>query len=142
MLIASAASVEITPPIGAFLAGYPHVRRDSTGVHDPLLACALYLRSGDEQVLIIANDVIYVAKSLVTRCRKRIAQETRLPEGNILISATHTHSGPKTLDPIATSGDEAVPPTDPAYVAFLEDRIVEVARRAVAHPRPAEAGLV
>src|SRR5207248_40930 len=111
-LVAGAASVEITPPVGAFLAGYPHVRRDSTGVHDPLLSCALYIRSAGEQALIIANDVIYVSKALVARCRKRIAEKTGVPAGNILISATHTHSGPKTLDPIATSGDEAVPRTD------------------------------
>jgi hypothetical protein len=141
LLFAAAASIEITPPVGAFLAGYPHVRRDSTGVHDPLLSCALYLRSGDEQALIIANDVIYVAKASVARCRQRIAQKTGVPEGNILISATHTHSGPKTLDPIATSGDEAVAKTDANYVRFLEDQIVEGADRAVANPRPAEAGL-
>jgi hypothetical protein len=117
------------------------VRRNSTGVHDPLLSCALYLRSDQEQALIIANDVIYVSKASVTRCRKEIAHRTGVPAENILISATHTHSGPKTLDPIATSGDEAVPPTDEAYVKFLEERIVEVAERAVAHLRPAEAGL-
>jgi hypothetical protein len=141
LLFAGAASIEITPPVGAFLAGYPHARRDSTGVHDPLLSCALYLRREDQQALIIANDVIYVSKASVIRCRERIARATSVPGANILISATHTHSGPKTLDPIATSGDEAVPRTDEAYVRFLEDRIVEIAGRAVAHMRPAEAGL-
>ncbi len=141
MLIAGAASIEITPPVGIFLAGYPHVRRDSTGVHDPLLSCALYIEHGGERALIITNDVIYVAKSLVTRCRARIAKQTGVPETNILISATHTHSGPKTLDPIATSGDDAVPRTDEQYVRYLEDRIVEVAGRAAASPSPAEAGL-
>src|SRR5882757_5340961 len=114
-LFAGAASIEITPPVGAFLAGYPHVRRDSTGVHDPLLSCALYLQNGQEQALVIANDVIYVSKASVARCRARIADATGVPAGNVLISATHTHSGPKTVDPIATSGDAAVPRTDQRY---------------------------
>ena len=111
-LKAGAASVQITPPIPMFLAGYPHVRRDSTGVHDPLLSSALYLENGPVRVLLIANDVIYVSKASTARCRKLISDSTGIPPQNILISATHTHSGPKTLDPIATEADASVPKTD------------------------------
>jgi hypothetical protein len=140
-LFAGAAQVDITPAGSVFLAGYPHVRRYSTGVHDPLLSCALYLRSGDEQALIIANDIIYLSKVSVARCRRDIAARTGVPEGNILISVTHTHSGPKMLDPIATSADRMVAKTDPAVVRFIEDRITECAVRAVSNASPAEAGL-
>ncbi len=44
-LQARAAQVDITPESAVPLFGYPHVRRISTGVHDPLLASALVLRS-------------------------------------------------------------------------------------------------
>jgi len=40
-LEAGAAVVEITPRDRQFLYGYPHLRRYSTGVHDPLLSSAL-----------------------------------------------------------------------------------------------------
>src|SRR6059058_6167116 len=119
-LLAGAASVDITPTRSLHLAGYPHVTRYSTGVHDPLLSSALCLDGGDTRVLIIANDVIYVSKELVTRARKRIAGATGLLPENILISATHTHSGPKMLDPIATSDDPAIPKTDVEYVQQVE----------------------
>jgi hypothetical protein len=45
------------------------------------------------------------------------------------------------LDPIATQDDEAVPKADVAYVAFVEDAIVEAATRATQRMVPAEIGL-
>ena len=140
-LLAGASHIDITPPGSVFLAGYPHVRRMSTGVHDPLLSCALFLGSGPTRAILVANDVIYPSKVSVARCRVEIAQRTGVPAANILISVTHTHSGPKMLDPIATSGDKAVPATDPAVVRFIEERIIESATRAAKNLRPAEAGL-
>src|SRR6185437_5616543 len=140
-LKAGAASVQITPPIPMFLAGYPHVRRDSTVVHDPLLSSALYLENGPVRVLLIANDVIYVSKASTARCRKLISDSTGIPPEHILISATHTHSGPKTLDPIATEADASVPKTDARFVRLLEDTIITAATRAIANAVPAEAGL-
>ena len=140
-LLAGAAAVDITPDRSLHLAGYPHVTRYSTGVHDPLLSSALCLDAGDTRVLFIANDIIYVSKQLVTRARQRIAQQTCIASENILISATHTHSGPKMLDPIATSDDPAIPKTDAEYVAFVEDAIVGAADRAARQLAPAEIGL-
>ena len=138
---AGAAAVEITPKRSIFLAGYPHVRRNSTGIHDPLLSSALCLESRGVRVLIVGNDIIYLSKQSVTRIRTRIAHQTGVSGENILISATHTHSGPKMLDPIATEADEAVPKADVAYIAFVEDAIVEAATRATQRTVPAEIGL-
>ncbi len=138
---AGTAAVEITPQQSIFLAGYPHVGRDSTGIHDPLLSSALCLESGGTRVLIIGNDIIYLSRQSVMRVRKRIAHQTGVPAENILVSATHTHSGPKMLDPIATQDDQAVPKADVAYIAFVEDAIVEAATRATGRMTPAEVGL-
>jgi hypothetical protein len=141
-LSAGAAAVKITPSGSVFLSGYPHVRRYSTGVHDELWASALCLQSAGRRVLIVANDVIYVSRQMVLRARRRIAQATGVAEADILISATHTHSGPKMLDPIATEADEAVPPTDKVVVAKIEDGIVAACGLAVTNLQPAELGLV
>jgi hypothetical protein len=82
-----------------------------------------------------------LSKVSVARCRGEIEQRTGVPAKNILISVTHTHSGPKMLDPIATSADETVPATDPAVVRVIEDRIIECASLAAKDPKPAEAAL-
>jgi hypothetical protein len=140
-LFAGVATREITPADSAFLMGYPHVHRYSTGVHDPLLSTALYLEAGGERVMFIANDIIYAPKALVARARTRIAEKVGIPGGHILISATHTHSGPKTCDTLSNEADSAVPKADPEYVRFFEDRIVEAGIAAAQKLTRAEIGL-
>ena len=95
---AGAVAIEITPEDSQFLFGYPFVERMSRGVHDPLYSSALYLDNGDEKVLFIANDIIFVSKELTRQARLRIETATGVRAGAIMISATHTHSGPMTID--------------------------------------------
>lgn len=141
-LVAGAAATEITPLDGHFLFGYPHVERISTGVHDPLLSSALYLYDGQEEILFIANDIIFISKSRVAAARRRIAQTTSIPETNILISATHTHSGPTVVDCLFCEADSVVPQADSDYGQLLEDRIVEAGIQACQSAQPAKIGLV
>ncbi|MFB3904768.1 MAG: neutral/alkaline non-lysosomal ceramidase N-terminal domain-containing protein [Acidobacteriota bacterium] len=141
-LQAGAAVADITPADSQFLYGYPFVLRYSTGVHDPLLSSALYLSDGQGAAMFIANDLIWVGKASTRRIRERIAAATGLPAGAVMVTATHTHSGPMTLDYISNEADEVVPKTDQAYVSFMEDRIVSTGIQAFEAARPAEAGLV
>ena len=140
-LIAGAAAVDITPRNSQFLFGYPHVPRYSTGVHDPLLSSALYLSDGETSLLLIANDVIFVSRQTTERVRNQIAQQIEVPAANIMITATHTHSGPLTVDMLSSEADQAVPKTDPGYVQRLEGGIVEAALKAHENARPARIGL-
>src|SRR5262245_51818282 len=140
-LLAGAAAIDITPERSLHLAGYPFVKRNSTGVHDPLLSSALYLCDGTTQVLFIGNDVIFAPKETVARARKRIYAITGVPEKNILISATHTHSGPSTTKFIAGSHDELLPVPDAQFLESLEDGIVQAAGQAFQNAAPALIGL-
>ena len=140
-LTAGAATIEITPQGSQFLFGYPHVERFSTGVHDPLLSSALYLSDGQTEVLFIANDIIYIPKAVVGNVRRRIADATSIPANSIMVTATHTHSGPMTVDCLSNEADPVVPRTDPDYVHFMEERIVAAGIRAHQSARPAEVGL-
>src|SRR5437868_4139983 len=117
-LKAGANVTSITPEKSMFLAGYPHVKRHSTGVHDPLLSSAVYLEAGSERILIIANDIIYAPKPAVMHARAQISRRIGIPVQNIMISATHTHSGPKTTDTLSNEADTAVPKRDPEYLKF------------------------
>ena len=47
--IAGASETDISPKTSQFLIGYPHVKRYSTGIHDPLMSSALYLSDGNEE---------------------------------------------------------------------------------------------
>ena len=124
-MLAGAAEVDITPKHPLHLAGYPFVKRDSTGTHDSLLSSALYLKAGANDVLFIGNDVIFIPKDLSLRARKRINNKTGIREKNIIVSATHTHSSPSTIKFISGGHDKLLPPVDQTFLQQLEDGIVE-----------------
>lgn len=137
-LKAGAAIRNITPGKSHFLFGYPFVERMSTGVHDWLYSSALYISDGDQQTIFISNDVIYVDKDSVARIRKAIAGQTGVPEKNILIAATHTHSGPVTVDCVISANDPIVPKVDKEYLTVMEKKTIESACEAFKQAVPAE----
>ncbi len=141
-LQAGTACVDVTPTDSQFLFGYPHVRRYSTGVHDPLLASALYLCRGEEQLLFIGNDVIFIPKQSAARARRRIAEATGIPATSIMVTATHTHSGPSTVKYLSNEADPTVPDPDQRYLERLEEGIVRAGKEAFERAAPAAIGLV
>jgi hypothetical protein len=140
-LIAGAGVADITPRDSQYLFGYPHVERYSIDVHDSLLSSAFYLSDDRTPLLFIANDIIFVGKATAQRVRQRIEEATGVPAAHILVSATHTHSGPSTVDYISLADDPFVPGVDPHYLQFFEDGIVEAGIEAVRRAQPAEVGL-
>lgn len=139
-LWAGAATADLTPTRPMFLFGYPHVPRMSTGVHDRLQCAALYLGAQQGKALILANDLIFVGRALATEVRRRLQAETGVPAEAIVLTATHTHSGPVTVDYMSNSADPVVPPADPAYLAWVADRMVAAGCAAVQAAEPAELG--
>ncbi|HOX02072.1 MAG TPA: hypothetical protein P5555_08960 [Candidatus Paceibacterota bacterium] len=90
---AGAASVNITPPLGIPLAGYYHAR-GADGVADELQAKALVFRDGQTQAAFVACDLISLPRDTVLEARQLIQQQSGIPASNVMISATHTHTGP------------------------------------------------
>ncbi|HSI74309.1 MAG TPA: neutral/alkaline non-lysosomal ceramidase N-terminal domain-containing protein, partial [Lunatimonas sp.] len=84
------AQVEITPREK----GYPHYRGASTGTHDPLFAKAMVLMEGDEKLALLVCDLLWIERDLSVKVRMKIEEETGIPYQNIIVSATHTHTGP------------------------------------------------
>ncbi len=141
-LQAGAAVMDLTPARSVFLYGYPHVARDSTGVHDPLQCAALYLRQGGGHALFLANDLIHVSKQFTAEVRARITAETGVPAEAIAITTTHTHSGPVMVDYVSNSADPIVPKPDAEYLTWVASQMVAAARAAVKSARPAQLGFV
>ncbi|HVR37193.1 MAG TPA: hypothetical protein VMS21_15230 [Methylomirabilota bacterium] len=92
-LRAGAASVIITPPPGTPMAGYYHFRA-AEGVHDDLHSKALVLEYGDTRAALVALDLISTQRPFVEQARRLIETATGIPGSNVMISATHAHTGP------------------------------------------------
>src|SRR5437762_3595890 len=88
-----AAEIDITPPVGHRMAGY-FDERFSTGTHDPLKAKAIVARQGNEQIALVFCDLVGFALNVTTNARAQASHITGIPVSNIVICATHTHTGP------------------------------------------------
>ena len=84
----------ITPPSGVSMGGYSSREGVSRGTHDELFARALVLSDGTIKVAVLVVDLLLVPGKLTKVVRERIARGTDIDRNNILICATHTHSGP------------------------------------------------
>lgn len=86
---------DITPEIGGNLYGYnPNIYSES--VHDNLNVTAFAFGNSEKKAILISVTVCAVNDDLQYRLRSEISKQTGVPVGNIIISATHTHSGPNT----------------------------------------------
>lgn len=93
-MLAGAVEVDITPPVGVPMDGYGAREGSSVAIHDPLLAQALLLKSGDDGILLFTLDLLGVSLDFTHRVRARAAGATALDPANIMVACTHTHSGP------------------------------------------------
>jgi hypothetical protein len=89
--------IEITPPLGLPLCGQLEPVK-AVGVESPLWATAMYLEDGLTKVLLCSCDILAVSNRLAEAIRRDVARETGVPCANVIVCATHTHSGPNTID--------------------------------------------
>jgi neutral ceramidase len=120
-----AATVPINPPLGSSIPGY-FEERLATGVHDDLLARAVYI-AAEPPVAVLALDNIGIGRETVQAIRAAAERELGLPGERLLVATTHTHTGG--------------PSRDKDYLASLVERGVEALRAAQANCRPAAVGV-
>ena len=126
-LRAGVAKVDITPAQVAGIETVGH-RRAVTGLRDPLRAGVLLLDDGETQAAIVTTDLINVYDPIVKSIRERIEAKTGTPAANIMVTASHNHSGPPVSD--GQSG----------YILDVVDKIGEAAKRAKADMRTVNIG--
>jgi|GEM_PF-593902 len=87
----------VTPPdpVGVSLSGFDRGGNTSTGVHDDLYARSVIVE-GEEgsAVALMTIAIINLNEEMADIIREQVEQQTGIPFENIVISATHTHSGP------------------------------------------------
>ncbi len=141
-LTAGIAVADITPPIGYRMSGYFR-ERVSTGTLNPLHAKAIVLRQGEESAALVFCDIIGLSLDVSSRARMEAAEKTGIPHANILIAATHTHTGPLYLGAlrkhfhdlaVAKYGSDPCEKVD--YPSELVAKLVKVITEADATAKP------
>lgn len=98
------AEVNITPPLAMQIPGYGAKERLSTGVKDELFAKAMVVEAGETVLAFIVLDIISLELEPNRNIRRRVSAHTGIPEEQVMVSCTHTHTGPpRPLDDDALS---------------------------------------
>src|SRR3954451_18521436 len=147
-LQAGAGRSDVTPPTGVYTMGY--VRSDSVanGQHTRLYARAIVLEQGGRKLALVTTDLGFTPGGLLVEVAKRL-KARGFDERDIVISASHTHSGPGGFSPCGS--DNFVPPTmgtpttfkldtDRQLYGFLINRVAISVSRADCDLGPARAG--
>lgn len=140
-LLAGISITDISPRQGIELFGYPHYKRANTGIHDPLYASCLYLDNGAARLAIVALDLTKYSKKYVKSVRSRASVATGIPQKNIMICCTHTHSSPQTAGRVDLEGIQKGIEPDPEYLEELEDKLVYLITEAVRNTFEAKIGV-
>ena len=155
-LRAGVGKADITPKTGYYLGGWTRADRTAQGQHTRLYSRALVLERDGRKVALVQVDLFAMPGGLVKHIGERLA-DRGFSEQNIVISASHTHSGPggyanfPTLNTAAPSLETAMDPfsfyrlfdpkpADPELYRFLRDQISTAIARADDDLGPALAG--
>lgn len=123
------------------MAGYYSIRL-ATGTHDPLQAKAIVFEKDGRKVAMVACDLVGVSPIVIEEARRLIEQSTGIPAANVMISATHSHTGPiitgRGARDARYGGDM---PIVKRYMETLPKKIAQAVEQANASLQPARAAV-
>lgn len=122
----------ITPPLGVCMEGSFGVVR-ARDVYDDLYANALVLDDGDTEIALVSVDVCSIKTEDHAIICEHIAAQTGIAPSLVIVTATHTHSGPATGMDIDGLYD-----IDTAYVDVFRRQVASAVRLAQLRKRPAQ----
>ena len=126
---------DITPKVGCQLFGYrPDLYSD--GVNDNLTATAFAFSYGAVKALMVTVSVCLLDNEITDFFKAEINERYNVPRENILISATHTHTGPSTIN-MPGWGDV----DRPYYEEILKPQIFSAIEEAVGNMQVATVGI-
>ncbi len=130
-LRAGCAKVDITPPLGLKLIGSQGKPSDS--VLDELYGRALVLCDGATTVAIVSVDLLYSPLEEITNpVRALVAERVGIPQQNVMVCATHTHSGPDIFTNAKLPLESRIAPEDidQAYVHTVVGKLASAVQMA------------
>ncbi|MCS7237394.1 MAG: neutral/alkaline non-lysosomal ceramidase N-terminal domain-containing protein [Thermoguttaceae bacterium] len=120
-LLVGDATFDITPPLGAELAGYhriPGQERRVQGIRQRAEGRVLVLTAGDLTACVAALDLCAVAADFTAEVRRELWQRWGIPASNVHLCASHTHSMPS-LRPFRQWGGVLA-----EYVADVKSKLI------------------
>ncbi|MGI8782899.1 MAG: neutral/alkaline non-lysosomal ceramidase N-terminal domain-containing protein [Acidobacteriota bacterium] len=139
-LTAGLARVVITPEAPIWMAGYASRNHPSEGkVHD-LYAKALAVQDGGgRRLVLVTSDLIGFPRSIADSIAQRVERRFGLKRNELLLTSTHTHTGPVLADSLTGSYSLDAEQTLAVekYTAQLQDKIVGVVGEALTALAPA-----
>ena len=127
---AGATTSNITPRLGVSINGYFN-DRTAKHVHDELHARCLVLDDAQIRLALVVCDSCMIPREVMEAAKALIAQRSGIAADHVLISATHTHTGPT-----CTSVFQSDP--DKEYQQFVAVRIADAVQRAANNLAPAK----
>ena len=132
MLRIGTSIIDITPPEGVQLTGYPHCLRPNEGAHDRLHAGCIFLDSGDQKIAIVMLDILFFGKDF----QRELEEKFPFP---VFIGCSHTHSGPQVG--VVRDYDYAQGVrVDADYEAGLKQKLAQLIADASSHTFPGTVG--
>jgi neutral ceramidase len=136
---AGTAKADITPKKPIWMAGYGGRTKPSEGTLHPLWAKALALEDAKgNHAVIISTDTLGMTASIYANLKTRLAKEHKLQPEQIMLNASHTHTGP-----VLRGGLYDIYPLNAAHIkrieeysARLENEIVRITGEALKNLEP------
>lgn len=134
------ATMKVTPQKLLWMAGYAARKKPAEGKVQDLFAKALALE--DEQggrLVFVTLDLIGVPQLLRREVAARAEKQFQLPPANLVMNASHTHSGPSLRTTPLTDADRENPKARDSweYTQKLQDDIVALIGKALAEMQSA-----
>lgn len=124
---AGVARAEITPSERLWMAGYASRTHEADDVLLPLFVKAFALQdTAGHKAVIVTSDTLGLPKAMADRIRVRLKEVLGLERDEVILSGSHTHSGPVLRDSlyfIYPFGDAQIQAVE-RYSQQFEDRVV------------------
>ena len=109
----------ITPEVGEPVAGYG-VNDVTVRIHDDLKLSVLLLDDGETKGAVLGYDLLGLDEPFIQKIRRDSAALLSCPEENVILTCTHTHTGPE-----LSALDN--PEVDEAYAALFTRKLCDAA---------------
>lgn len=121
---------DITPVNHMYICGYtvnkkkPLRRGKNTGALDKLTCVTALMEINGNKLVFITLEFTFLIKSFTDKIRDDISIKFSIPKSNIIVSATHTHSGPYVFLPHYVSSEYKQTILEEKYLSRVTDKVM------------------
>lgn len=141
--IVGVASEDITPAGPIWMAGYASRNKPSEGVSSRIFAkCASFQDAQGTRFVLVTLDLIGIPRAMKDLIGERVQKKYGLPPSNLMLNASHTHSGPvvRVGSSVMYDLSEEQSKVVDAYNADLQNKLVDLIGRTLTNAEPSKLG--